>query len=56
MIEAGVPKETLGLLNGFFQFIQILTPILASNFYDLSKPLEAFLKIYPIRFLFFLPK
>ncbi|RNA05481.1 acetyl-coenzyme A transporter 1 [Brachionus plicatilis] len=52
MIEAGVPKETLGLLNGFFQFIQILTPILASKFFDLDRPLEAFLKIYPIRIVF----
>lgn len=49
MIEAGVPKETLGLLNSFFQFIQILTPIFASHIFDLKKPLEAFLKIYPTR-------
>ncbi|CAF1057748.1 unnamed protein product [Brachionus calyciflorus] len=51
MIEVGVPKETLGLINGYFQFIQILTPIFAGKLYDLSKPLEAFYKIYSIRIL-----
>lgn len=44
MIEAGVPKETLGLINGYFQFVQILTPIFIGRYLDLNKPMELFLK------------
>lgn len=49
LIEAGVPKETLGLINGGFQIIQILTPILIGRFLNLGKPLYLFFRSYPIR-------
>lgn len=48
MIEAGVPKEKLSIMNTPFQIIQILTPIFFGN---ASKPLELFLKVYPLRML-----
>lgn len=51
MIEKGVPKEKLGLMNAPFQIIQILTPIFFGNLANVSKPLELFLKIYPIRMI-----
>ena len=49
MIEAGVPKEKLGLMNAPFQIIQILTPIFFGKFINVNKPLSLFLKIYPMR-------
>ncbi len=49
MIEAGVPKEKLGLMSAPFQIIQILTPIFFGNLANVSKPLDVFLKIYPMR-------
>lgn len=49
LIEAGVPKETLGLINGGFQIIQILTPILIGRCLNLGKPLYLFFRSYPIR-------
>lgn len=49
MIEAGVPKEKLGLMNAPFQIVQILTPILISNIANSNRPLDLFIKIYPIR-------
>lgn len=51
LIEAGVPKETLGLINGGFQIIMILTPLLVGRFLNLGKPLFLFFKTYPIRFV-----
>lgn len=51
MIEAGVPKEKLGLMNAPFQIIQILTPIFFGKFINVNKPLSLFLKIYPMRIL-----
>jgi PAT family acetyl-CoA transporter-like MFS transporter 1 len=49
LIEAGVPKESLGLLNAQFQLVQLMTPILIGKCLDLNKPLDFFLKIYPVR-------
>jgi PAT family acetyl-CoA transporter-like MFS transporter 1 len=50
LIEAGVPKEKLGLINAPFQLVQIFTPVFLSKLVDLRyKPLDLFLKIYPIR-------
>ena len=51
MIEAGVPKEKLGLMNAPFQIVQILTPILIGNIAKTNKPLDLFIKIYPIRII-----
>jgi len=51
LIEAGVPKEKLGLVNAPFQIIQIFTPVVLSKLVDVNKPLDLFLKIYPIRLL-----
>jgi hypothetical protein len=51
MIEAGVPKEKLGLINGGFQIVQILTPLLIGRFLNLGKPLDIFLQTYPIRYV-----
>ena len=49
MIEAGVPKEKLGLMNAPFQIVQILTPILIGNIANTNRPLDLFVKIYPVR-------
>ena len=49
LIEAGVPKEKLGLINAPFQIVQILCPFVLSKLVDVNKPLDLFLKIYPIR-------
>jgi len=49
MIEAGVPKEQLGIMTAPFQIIQILTPIFFGNLVNVSKPLDLFIRIYPIR-------
>lgn len=51
MIEAGVPKDKLGMLNAPFQIVQILTPIFFGNLVVVSKPLDLFLKIYPVRMI-----
>lgn len=48
MIEAGVPKEKLSLMNTPFQIIQIITPIFFGN---VSRPLDLFLKVYPLRMI-----
>lgn len=52
MIESGVPKEKLGLMNAPFQIVQILTPILIGNIANSNRPLDLFVKIYPIRLVF----
>lgn len=49
MIEAGVAKEVLGLINIPFQIIQIAAPILIGNLIVVKKPLTLFFKSYPIR-------
>jgi PAT family acetyl-CoA transporter-like MFS transporter 1 len=49
LIEVGVPKESLGILNAQFQIVQLITPIVLGKFLDLNKPLDFFFKIYPIR-------
>ena len=49
MIEAGVPKEILGLMVIPFQLIQIIAPILLGNLVNIRKPLTFFFKSYPIR-------
>lgn len=49
MIEAGVPKEKLGLMNAPFQIVQILTPILIGNIANTNRPLDLFVTIYPVR-------
>ena len=49
MIEAGVPKEKLGLMNAPFQIVQILTPIFIGNVANVNRPLDLFMRIYPLR-------
>lgn len=49
LIEQGVPKATLGLLNIPFQFIQILAPILLVNILNIKNPLRVFFRLYPLR-------
>ena len=49
LIEAGVPKEKLAMINAPFQIVQILCPFVLSKLVDVNKPLDLFLKIYPIR-------
>lgn len=49
MIEAGVPKEKLGLMNAPFQIVQILAPMFMGSLSN--KPLNWFLKIYPMRII-----
>jgi hypothetical protein len=51
MIEAGVPKEKLGLMNAPFQIVQILTPILIGNIANTNRPLDLFVTIYPVRYI-----
>jgi len=51
MIELGVHKDKVGLMNVPLQFVQILTPLLIFKKIDLNRPFDLFLKIYPIRLL-----
>jgi hypothetical protein len=49
LIEAGVSKEKLGLMNAPFHIIQILTPVIVGKVIDMNRPLDMFIKVYPVR-------
>lgn len=51
LIEAGVSKEKLGLMNAPFHVIQILTPVLIGKIIDMNKPFDLFIKVYPWRMI-----
>lgn len=51
LIEMGIKKETIGMINIPIQILQIIAPILIGKFFTLKKPLNLFFKLYPIRML-----
>lgn len=51
MIELGLPKEIIGIMNVPFQIIQIATPIFIGKFLNLKKPLGLYFNAYPMRMI-----
>ncbi|EDO34028.1 predicted protein [Nematostella vectensis] len=52
LVEAGVPKENLAMLAVPMVPIQILLPLFISKFTSGPRPLDVFLKAYPLRLCF----
>uniref|UniRef100_A0A0K2TGN6 Acetylcoenzyme A transporter 1like [Saccoglossus kowalevskii] n=1 Tax=Lepeophtheirus salmonis TaxID=72036 RepID=A0A0K2TGN6_LEPSM len=51
LVEAGVPKESLGMLALPLTPLQILLPLFISRYTTGPKPLNVFLKAYPFRLI-----
>jgi hypothetical protein len=51
IIESGISKETLSIMNVPFQVIQVVVGLSIGNFICNEQPLELFLKVYPIKYI-----